>query len=329
MKKQHFEKRDRKLLTTLQSDHNLWVLRDELSSLTDIGYGNLNYDALYKWATILYNVKSIWGKSETELKILDIGGGLGPLDQLFTKFGEVWSIDIKNDRSTWFPVSKAGFYDESKGFEFNNDRLQRICLNFWDIDKKFEPETFDIIYDSCSMIHFSHYGKNKDTPQSVFKSSRLVKKLLKPDGIFVVASDVASSNTYEFNDMIFAGNLDLAIRSAGFRSINPFNINISTNNPIIASTRVELPGYKSRGILALPKLSESRCGLISHKYKNGRARVQIEVIQAMYEKTDDEYLEFEFEWKKQSKSVTLKNKVKRFLNYADLVLRSRLKKVFR
>ena len=83
MKKQHFEKRDQKKeLTTLQSDHNLCISKDELSFLTDIGYGNLNYDALYKWATILHNVKSIYGKSETELKILDIGGGLGPLDQI-------------------------------------------------------------------------------------------------------------------------------------------------------------------------------------------------------------------------------------------------------
>ena len=71
----------------------------------------------------MFNVDEAAKNLNRQLRILDIGGGLGPLDQIFTKYGTVVSIDIKNDRSTWFPVSESGFYKFSNGFDYKRENL--------------------------------------------------------------------------------------------------------------------------------------------------------------------------------------------------------------
>lgn len=309
-------------LTTYQSEKNLNLLAPYIDILKELGYGELNFDAVYKWSTIMFNVEEAAKKLNRKLRILDIGGGLGPLDQIFTKYGTVVSIDIKNDRSTWFPVSENSFYKDSSGFDYQLENLERVCVDFWKIEKLFEHESFDVVYDSCSMIHFSNYGRENDTPLSVFKASRIVHNLLKSDGFFIVASDVATPRTYEHMDMIFGQNLDLAITSAGFCSTEEFSDDLKiTWTPKVRYSDA-LPGYLSRGTKALNP-GDSACALISHKYKMGRAKVSIEVVQSVYRKSETRDSTFEANWKNIVHKPTAINSIVRYVNWYSLAIKSK------
>ena len=278
-------------LSCYQSEKNIKLLKKQIELFDQIGYGNLNFSGIYKWSAILYNLENTFPPGTKYLKILDIGGGLGPLDQILTKYGDVYSIDLKNERETWFPTEenyfrklyKERFYSESKGFFFNKEKLNRICCNFWEIPNLFEKSSFDLVVDGCSMIHFSNYGKNNDTFDNIFKCGKIIHQLLKDDGVFITSSDVANPSLYESRDMIFAFNFDLALLASGFTRKTPFIEDLKKNwSNFDYNKYIDFPSKSSSKMLTNGSPAEL-CSLLSLKM-NGRNKATIEVYQGVYKK---------------------------------------------
>ncbi len=283
-------------LSCYQSEKNIKLLKKYIKFFDQIGYGNLNFSGIYKWSSILYNIDNTFPSKTSNLKILDIGGGLGPLDQILTKYGNVYSIDLKNDRETWFPTNenyfhklyKERFYNESKGFLFDKEKLNRICCNFWELSKFFDESYFDLIVDGCSMIHFSNYGKKNDTFESIFKSGKIIHKLLKDDGVFITTSDVATPWLYESRDMIFAFNFNLALSATGFTRKTPFKEDLKKNWKNFDYMKYSDCASKSSSKIHTNGTPSELCSLMSLKMQ-GRNKVRIEVYQGVYKKSAPKY----------------------------------------
>ena len=77
---------------------DMYELTDELNYLKQIGYSgeydSIYYDYIYKWARILKIVKLLNKSSETN--ILEIGGGLSPLQFIFSNHNRHRSIAKKS-----------------------------------------------------------------------------------------------------------------------------------------------------------------------------------------------------------------------------------------
>ncbi|MDB9697943.1 hypothetical protein OAA52_00625 [Planktomarina temperata] len=316
-------------LSTFPSINNLSLIQDKIDFFVENGYGSLNFDAIYKWCTIWLQVETFCKQSTSPIKLLDIGGGLGPLDQIFTRYGQVFSIDIKNDRETWFPTNQQGFYSDSLCFHYDEGNLNRICANFWDIERIFEKNVFDVVYDGCSLIHFSNYGRNSDTALSVHLSMKIIRNLMKKEGVFVTACDVAHPQKYEYRDMIFPDNLLLGITSAGFEPVNKFDVEIDKwwrTYTLVASGTT---GHLYRSLTELKSSDECACGLLSHKYKGGRADVAIEVVTGTFVKSDKIDESFVDTWTQQVRRANWKQMILMRKNYVVMIGKNIIKYGFR
>jgi SAM-dependent methyltransferase len=153
---------------------------------TDIGYIDLNNDALWKWSSILYSID--------ELKIpywstcVDIGGGKSPLTRILSNRYVVTNVD-KYPGGNWFPLNDGGNYIKSTGINYVEKHITYADQDFFDWAKGIESNSVDFMYDSCSVIHFdvqSTMSKN----DGCFKVVQEVNRILKPGGYFIVTSDI-------------------------------------------------------------------------------------------------------------------------------------------
>lgn len=62
---------------------NLRESEPYLDQIDSWGYGSLLFDRRYKWAQIMRIFHGYFGDKPTGLHIVDVGGGLGPLDLYF------------------------------------------------------------------------------------------------------------------------------------------------------------------------------------------------------------------------------------------------------
>ena len=67
------------------------VLGEEWTDFESVGY-RLNYDALWKWSSIWHALKEL-GALRKGIQCVDIGGGFGPLQFIFSTYGRVTNID--------------------------------------------------------------------------------------------------------------------------------------------------------------------------------------------------------------------------------------------
>ncbi len=295
-------------LTNFPSNKNLSLLDKHFEFFRQYGYDDLNFGALYKWAVIINHFHNCFPETK-DLRILDIGGGLGPLDQYFSNYGKVVSIDIRNDRSTWFPVGEKGFYKNGKKFNFDNTNLERISGNFFDSPELFDKHSFDFIYDSCSMIHFSDYGKSENTFNSLHKVCCIVESLLKQNGYFVTCSDVAHPNSFQFRDMIYAENFAMSIMSSGLEPKYP--LDFSFENITEAKKNLNLPNYQSAGLSSV----NDPLGLLVHTYSNGRAAMTITVFQSCFTKKPSNYKKLDTFSKSDFKRESWRNKLTKIFGF--------------
>jgi SAM-dependent methyltransferase len=196
-------------------------IQNEIDLISSWGYGNLNFDAVFKWANIIHEFHKRFGKTPQGLSILDVGGGLGPLDQYFTNFGQVKNIDLSHEK-TWFQTDSSGILVGAEGPKFKNENLLRITGDFFSIAKTLE-EKFDFIYDSCSMIHFQRNFRGNQTnlnfknmDKALIFFSRVLSKLMNKDALFISATDMSHPSSIEFKEIICQNRILNSINHSGF-----------------------------------------------------------------------------------------------------------------
>jgi len=126
-------------------------------------------DAILKWISILREFKSIGGEN---LKVIDLGAGPGSLPHIISSLGhDVTAIDITDiDHLIHQSLVKMVL----------GDVLYEL--------KIIPPESVDVFIDSCAVTHFDPSGYSQNTGWKQVAEG--VSKALKPNGKFILSSDV-------------------------------------------------------------------------------------------------------------------------------------------
>lgn len=199
------------------------IIQNEIDLIKSWGYGNLNFDAVFKWANIIHEFHKNFGQTPQGLKILDIGGGLGPLDLYFTNFGKVNNIDLSHEE-TWFQTDQNGILVGAEGPKYVNENLMRITGDFFSITKNLQ-NNFDFVYDSCSMIHFQrNFRRNKThlnykkMDKSILIFADTLSRLMDKEALFISATDMSHSSSIEFKEIISQERILNSMNHAGFQN---------------------------------------------------------------------------------------------------------------
>ncbi len=186
------------------------------------GYGSMPFDSRYKWAQIMRIFHRNFGDNPTGLSIVDVGGGLGPLDLYFSRFGSVKNFDLSHDK-TWFETDERGLLPGSVGPDSNMGNIERIAGDFLIKAHEVATNSVDFAYDSCSMIHFrrgfTSVGDTSPlslTPLSLVLGFAQVFRILKGSGRLAFATDVALPRRAELKDMVHAQTYIKAAEACGF-----------------------------------------------------------------------------------------------------------------
>jgi len=160
----------------------------QIALLKKYGYGDLNYDALWKWAGIMQVVKDF--KLEASKSCIDIGGGCSPLHILFSAHTKVYNNDI--NFNNWFPidVETKCILPPGEPMPRKQENIVYVGANFYDFIKTLEEGTVDFCYDGCSVIHFNegrHTHSHNDAANEV---AAAVKRMLRPGGMYISCCDV-------------------------------------------------------------------------------------------------------------------------------------------
>jgi SAM-dependent methyltransferase len=162
-------------------------LTDELNYLRQIGYSgehdNIYYDYIYKWARILKIVKLL--NKSSQINILEIGGGLSPLQFIFSNNNcHVFNLD-ENFNETWFPTHGKYYVKASQDFiNESNKNLKNITYlkgNIMQTIKYISNNSIDIAIDTCAM--------------HIFINNELINEItrvLKPNGYLLSVGDIAN-----------------------------------------------------------------------------------------------------------------------------------------
>lgn len=179
------------------------IIEESFQKIKQWGYSDLNYDAQFKWANIVHEFHQYFGKEPRNLKILDIGGGLGPLDMYFSNYGSCLNIDINFD-GTWFPTNNQKIFSGSN-LEYDKNNLNRIKGDARKILNTIDYK-FDFIYDSCSLIHLSRTSNKKNTAltsKSLAETFNLLSRVSHDATLIVSSTDIAHSKKFEINDFLY------------------------------------------------------------------------------------------------------------------------------
>lgn len=163
------------------------TFKEQIDSFNAQGYGNLNNDALWKWSAILFSLNALG--LDTGHSVVDIGGGRSPLTKIISNVCFITNVD-KYPGGNWFPLNEAGDYIQATSpVEFKSENISYIDKDFLEWAATVPDNSFDYMYDSCSVIHFEHtFLKAKN--DGCYKVGQEVKRLLKPGGYFVATSDL-------------------------------------------------------------------------------------------------------------------------------------------
>jgi len=183
-------------------------LYNKLKYLKKIGYSgeydNLNYDATYKWAKILYCLDEVLDENKYGLTYLDIGGGISPIHYVLSTYGKVYNLDFSFDG--WFPT-KNGYYTKinnefKKLFDNHKKNIEYIQGDINETIKNIETNSIDCMVDGCSVIHMLNSFKNKDLIKEI-------ERVLKPNAVFISVCDILNPflSNYEDCEFFYPNNL--------------------------------------------------------------------------------------------------------------------------
>jgi hypothetical protein len=164
-----------------------------------------------------------FGENPEKLNILDVGGGLGPLDLYFTNFGFVTNLDLNHDK-TWFPTDSQGLLINAKGLKHDKSRLTRVSGDFFE-SMNYLSDRFDFVYDSCSIIHFqrSIIGKKTNAnyqycDRSILNVAKALSSVTDSTSLIVMATDMAHPKSIAFKEIVYQDRIINSFKLAGFQT---------------------------------------------------------------------------------------------------------------
>jgi ubiquinone/menaquinone biosynthesis C-methylase UbiE len=110
-------------------------------------------------------------------RCLDIGAGTSALGFLMCKYFE-----------------KVYIVDMAEPNNFQHDKLIHVRDNFFNYSKSLDDNFFDTIVESCAITHFEY---NKEENLGIKKCAIEINRLLKPNGYFIMSSDVIPEDSKE------------------------------------------------------------------------------------------------------------------------------------
>lgn len=209
----------------------------EIDYLISVGYGDLNFDAIYKWAVILNTIEEI-GLNSKKCLCIEVGGGLSPVPLILSNKHKVTDVDIQHD-ITWFPIKKGTKEHKYSTLEYNNDNIEYIKTNQKIVDKtlkarhrygRYIGDSYDIKYISKYNPYYD-YLKTLDSNSIDFicdTSSRLhlidnneniikeMYRVIKPGGYVIKVSDVAHPKSTAYNDIWHCNKIQNLYKDVGF-----------------------------------------------------------------------------------------------------------------
>ena len=138
-------------------------------------------DAILKWMSILDEVVNI---NKLPLKIVDMGCGSGCVPHILSKLGH----DVIGVDSELKYICQCKHYSSAK----------LIVNDVFDELKNMESESIDVFIDSCAVTHFDiTFDESNDVYNRGWtRIGQQVKRILKPGGRFIFASDCKTENNY-------------------------------------------------------------------------------------------------------------------------------------
>jgi hypothetical protein len=178
---------------TLVKTTHLIEMEQYFKYFDQLKYGNLNYDALWKWSGILDAFFKLYGDNPQFETCVDIGGGLSPIHLIMSNYGKVKNVDDCSHTggkfSGWFPIKDEVFYEESPGFDYVKDNIEYINSDFIDYIKTVPDNSIDLFVDGCSLIHVGPCS-NHSFHDGVGEVAFHMNRTLKPGGYFISTCDV-------------------------------------------------------------------------------------------------------------------------------------------
>lgn len=177
------------IINKIAQINDMYELKDELNFLRKIGYSGehdcIYYDYIYKWARIL-KISKVLNMSQNK-NILDIGGGLSPLQFIFANNNcSVYNLD--ETYTGWFPThpvhnkfyirASQDFIDESNA---NMCNIKFIRGNIFETIKNIPSNSIDFAVDTCAM----HIFINDEIINEI-------SRVLKPNGYLLSVGDIAN-----------------------------------------------------------------------------------------------------------------------------------------
>ena len=179
---------------TLVKTHHIAEMAPLFEYFDEIKYGNLNYDAIWKWSGILDAFYKIYGDNPEFDQCVDIGGGLSPIHLIISNYGKVKNVDDCSHTggkfSGWFPVDEDNiFYEESPGFQYNKENIEYVNSDFIKFIETVPDNSVDLYVDGCSLIHVGPCA-NHSFHDGVSEVAYHMNRTLKPGGHFISTCDI-------------------------------------------------------------------------------------------------------------------------------------------
>lgn len=192
-------------------------LQDKFGQLKSLGYERINYDALWKWSSILFLFDTIREKMVGN-EIIEAGGGHSPISKILSEQYNVTNID-KDFNDRWFP--------EGIGLEIKeSDSLHLIESDFIKHCKILPDNSIDVVIDGCSIIHFDTDTTNIN--KGLFESAKQIYRILKKDGYFIMATDVLYPDELKLKssgEFLYPSDVVKCVEKSGMRLTDTLKIN--------------------------------------------------------------------------------------------------------
>lgn len=191
----------------------------QFSKFKENGYSQLNMDGLLKWASILDNIDQY--KTPNKLNILDVGGGYSAITFLLSKNNNIINVDLDR-KGNWFATNSDGTIPGLKSENYDLNNIKFIECNFLTEPHHFPDNYFDVIIDSCSIIHFNPTF-DKYMNKGLYDSSVIIHQKLKKDGIFVISSDLSKPDNVQNSEFLHPHTFINIVEEAGFKLLGDFD----------------------------------------------------------------------------------------------------------
>jgi SAM-dependent methyltransferase len=166
--------------------------------------------------------------------VVDIGGGRSPLTKILSNICFITNVD-KYPNGNWFPLNSMGDYEQVQyPLPFIPENVAYIDKDFLEWAETVPDNSFDYMYDSCSVIHFEHTSF-KAKNDGCYKVGLEVKRLLKPGGYYIVASDLLHpmyknlvSIDQNIGEFLYLENMIAVYSQAGLNLFGDINLDLDS-----------------------------------------------------------------------------------------------------